>query len=337
MPTTIKEVSQLAEMAASTVSYVLNGKGDDMNISGKTQKKILSAAKKLNYRANLVAKSLRKQKTHSIGVVMHDLTSSWANEIMEGINEELLETGYHPLLAVNFWNTSFELQNIQTFLDSRVEGLIIQPNPANMEYYSKLLSSGDIPINFIGDTVSNVSTSAFMLDAYSAGVDQIDFLAKYGHRRIAVITVDHPSYQTRMRVRGALDRIQQLGLEFPIEYLRTTKLAQPDYDKSEAQALGALKTPPTAIAVTNDTIAYRIMSGLHAMGNTGIAVMGIGDLPESSYDMIGLTSIVEPRRDIGRWAAKSIVRALSGDGQERSKLFKGKIIVRKSTLNKTGA
>ncbi len=331
MSVTIKEVSQLAGVATSTASYVLSGKGDTMKISGKTQKRVMSAAKKLNYRTNLVAKSLRQKQTRSIGVSIYDLTSSWANEIMFGINEVLSEAEYHPMLAVNFWETANERKNIQTFLDSRVEGLIIQPNPSNVEYYNRLRNDLDIPLVFIGETLMNSPIPAFMLDARQAGIDQIDHLYKQGHRRIAVITMDHQGFQTQMRCQGALDRIQELGLEFPLEYLRTTKIADPEGDKAQATALMQLPLPPTAIAIANDIIATRVMSGLHQNGNQDIAVIGIGNFPESDYDMISLTSVAEPRLEIGRGAAAGLFDIISNKGEGKSKLFKGNIIARKST------
>ena len=127
MAATLKDVSKLAGVAPCTVSYVLSGKAETMKISASTVRKVLDAARKLNYRANLIAKNLRRQQTRTVGVVFNDLTSSWTDEVTAGIYDVLLEADYQPFLGVTYFDAERERRIINTFLDNQVEGLILQP------------------------------------------------------------------------------------------------------------------------------------------------------------------------------------------------------------------
>lgn len=337
MTATIKDVSELAGVATSTVSYVLSGKAEQMKISRQTQEKVIASARQLNYRANLIAKNLRRKNTRTIGIIFNDLFSSWANEVMAGLNDVLFPADYQPMLGITFFNNERERKIITAFLDSQVEGLIIQPLHASADFYRHLHQVSDIPITFVGDGIDGLPTKTFMLDAEAAGRTQIDHLYQLGHRRIALFTSDNVSVQSSQRVSAAIARIRELGLEFPSGYHKTTRNMNPEQDMVETVNLMRQENPPTAIAVINDAIAYRVMSALYRLKMTDIAVIGIGNLPESAYDMINLSTIEEPRDRMGRAAGEYAMAVISGEISKDHEpvLFRGQLLERRSTTDHT--
>ncbi|MGN1366478.1 LacI family DNA-binding transcriptional regulator [uncultured Victivallis sp.] len=334
MAATLKDVSKLAGVAPCTVSYVLSGKAETMKISASTVRKVLDAARKLNYRANLIAKNLRRQQTRTVGVVFNDLTSSWTDEVTAGIYDVLLEADYQPFLGVTYFDAERERRIINTFLDNQVEGLILQPLHASAEFYRQLNERYDLPVAFIGESVEEPPAKAFMLEARAAGRAQIDHLYEQGFRRIAVLSSDNPSIQSDLRRLGAEERLRELGLPYPEEYRRITRNMSAEQDAAEAAALVRLPIPPDAIAVSNDVIACRVMSMLSRLGQNRIGVIGIGDLPESSHDMIRLSSIGEPRREMGRACAEYLLDVIGGREIKNNLpvFFAGELQVRASTL-----
>ena len=333
MAMTQKDISKLSGVATSTVSYILAGKGNEMKISAATQERVLEIAKLHHYRANRLAKCLRRQTTKTIGVVMNDLSSSWANEIMIGINDVLLSASYQPLLGVTTFIPEREEKLINAFLELQVEGVLVQPLAASGDFYHRLLEMTETPIIFIGDAIDGLGVKSFMLDPEWVGRKQIDLLYKHGHRRIACITTDYESMQSRGRREGALKRMVELNLAMPPEYLCVTRTMSPDTDREIARRLLALPEPPTAVAVFCDMIAFRILGAFQEAGRSDVAVIGCGDLPESGSELISLSTISEPREEIGRQAASYLLECVSEQLQLdlNPVLLHGKVLERKST------
>ncbi|WP_303056261.1 LacI family DNA-binding transcriptional regulator [Victivallis vadensis] len=333
MAVTLKDISKLSGVATSTVSYILAGKGNEMKISMETQERVRRIAQVHHYRANLLAKSLRRRTTRTIGVVMNDLSSSWANEIMIGVNDVLLPAGYQPLLGITMFGQKREEKLINAFLELQVEGVLVQPVATSGDFYRRLPGMTETPVIFIGDALEGVEVKSFMLDPEWAGREQINLLYRHGHRRIACVTVDYESVQSRGRREGALKRIAELNLDMPKEYLCVTRVMSPEADHGIARQLLALPKPPTAIAVFCDIIAFQILGALREAGRPDIAVIGCGDLPESSSELISLSTIGEPREDIGRQAAAYLLKCVSGLSLSdlRPTLLHGKVQERKST------
>lgn len=336
MAITLKDISKLSGVATSTVSYVLSGKGDEMKISAGTQAKIREIAKQNNYRSNLVAKSLRRRTTRTIGVIMNDLYSSWANEIMNGINDVFLPVDYQPLLGVTMFGSDREKKLINSFLELQVEGLLVQPVASSGEFYKKLPLITEVPIVFIGDAIADVDIKAVMLDPVQAGRDQVEMLYRQGHTKIACVTTDYESVQSCGRREGVLTRLTELGLNMPPEYLRVARTMSPDSDRQIAYDLLNLDNPPTAIAVFCDPIAINMLGVFHKEEKYDIAVVGCGDLPECRTELISLSSIKEPREMIGKKAAEYLLSTFANIGErDNQKLcLKGEAMERNSTIKR---
>lgn len=337
MPITLKDISRLSGVSTSTVSYVLSGQGDAMKISTATQQKIREVARNHNYRANRLAKSLRRQTTRTIGVVMNELSSSWANQIMMGVDEILLPAGYQPLIGITMFGRQREEKLINSFLELQVEGLLVQPVATSGAFYRSLAALAETPVAFFGDAIAGVSIKPFMLDAVQAGRDQIDLLYRLGHRRISCITTDYDSPQSCGRREGALARMKELGLPQPESYLRSTRTMSPESDRNIVAELLALPEPPTALAVFCDYIAFYMLGALRTAGRDDIAVVGCGDLPESATELISLSTITEPRKEIGRLAADYLLKQMTSPAAKDDGipvLCRGEVIERGSTAGK---
>jgi len=139
---TIKDVARLAGVSTSTVSHVIN---KTRFVSEQTRAKVLKAIKDLDYRPDIIARSLRKKKTSTVGLIICDLTNLFFAEVLQGIEGYLGEKKYSTIVANTDYNIDKEKESIEMFYSKRVDGIIIVPGGNNDEQVRFLTERG-IPV-----------------------------------------------------------------------------------------------------------------------------------------------------------------------------------------------
>src|SRR5262249_19067506 len=185
---TIREVAKESGFSSTTVSIVLNDAPLARYIPAETKKRIEKAAKKLGYRPNLFARSLRSQRSHTVGVMVFDMTDPYCTLVLRGIENSLYQSSYLPILTdVHNERARFE-RYLEMLLDRRVEALIVLANWPFVDIdVIRDLERGSVPTVMIGRELQTDLVSSVMVDNELGGHAAIEHLYSLGHRRIAFI------------------------------------------------------------------------------------------------------------------------------------------------------
>jgi LacI family transcriptional regulator len=301
----LRDVAAAAGTSAKTASRVING---DPRVSDETRARVQQAVTDLGYRPDLLARSLRKGRDESIGVVVESIADPFFASVTGAIELVALERGVTVIVASTLRRPELERAVLEQLLQRRVSGLIVAPVAEADEH----LRHSPTPVVFVDRTPSNVDADAVLVDDVDGARIAVRHLIARGHRRIAYLG-DVPQVQTaRRRLAGYRAAMAEADL-VPDEDL----VAPACPDKAEARVrtlrLLDLPEPPTAIFSANTRCSLGVLPALHARGRTDIAVVGFGDFDVADALTPALTVIDHSPELIGRLAAQQLFRRLDGD------------------------
>jgi LacI family transcriptional regulator len=328
---TIRHVAELAGVAPSTVSHYLNRKAP---ISRLTAQNIERAILALNYSVNLGARSLRLKKTHSVGLVIPNISTPFFAEIAATIENSLWGKGYQTLLCISERDIERELLQCTNLVGRQVDGILLAYNSEKSRVFS-FADSSKLPVVFIDRPVPgkpSVST-----DHRLGGILMARHLAELGHRKIGILCGEGEIRNVQERVSGFIDELKNWGIEIRDEMilhglqalqfgLRATELVQ--------------KTPrPTAIFATNDIIAMGAWNALLRAGYQvpeDISLASFDDIEVTRFLIPSLTTVAQPMNEIGAQAAELLTSLIKEESATQNNLVQEivippTLIVREST------
>ncbi|MBK6938503.1 MAG: LacI family DNA-binding transcriptional regulator [Chitinophagaceae bacterium] len=337
---TIYDIAHKLEVSSATVSRALQ---DHPAISKNTRKKIQEAAKELGYRHNNFASNLRRQKSHTIGVLLHELNSNFITSVLSGIEAVTTEAGYDILIAHSGESYEKEVANATNLFHKRVDGVIasLSFTTKNLDHFNQFFEK-NIPVVFVDRVDENSEKTHVIIDNYKCGYIATRHLIEQGSKRIVMLTANLKRNVYAQRHRGYTDALFDAG----IEYNKKLVLVK---DLSEKSALDAaheiLKmTPlPDGLFVTNDFKAAVCMQELKRHGikvPEDIAVVGFNNDAISKIVDPQLTTINYPGKDMGEISARNLINHLNGVGDIATTnriIVKTELIVRESSVRKNTA
>src|SRR5215212_1969805 len=250
MPVTLEQLAQAAGVSVSTISRALNDSKHAVN--EKTRKRILTLAKKMGYRPNLIARSLKTERSHTIGIIIDDIASPFGPMITRGIQDYLKEYGYFSVLINGDWNPEVELQAIHDLISRSIDGIIFveswlhEANPT--------LDLANKPYVFVHRLFGGVHHNSVGADEHYGARLAIQHLAKLGHGRIAYINGPRGWYAAKQRLIGYRKTLSEYGIPFDPKLVQEGNWEiQSAYPAT--QRLLELRKPPTAIFAANDLMA----------------------------------------------------------------------------------
>jgi DNA-binding LacI/PurR family transcriptional regulator len=304
---TMEDVAREAGVSRALVSLVMR---DSPKVSEKRRVRVRDAAPRLGYRPNAIARHLASRRTHTIGVLLNELHNPFYAEIMDGVYEVADELDYHVLIGASGGRAGGEQTTLETLLDLRVEGLIlIGPRlPAR----SLVAAGAWIPVVVVARPVRAPQVDSIMDDERLGARLVVEHLAALGHRRILHIdggrgagaATRRACYAAAMRAASLEDEIRVV----PGDYT----------DVAGAGAAARLLSSgdlPTAIFAANDFVATGAIdqfdeAGLSVPGD--ISIVGYDNIFLAALRRLGLTTINQPRGDMGRLAVRSLVERIDG-------------------------
>ncbi len=329
MNPTIKDVAELAEVHPSTVSRVING---NPRISEKTKNRVLLIIKKLGYTPNAIARGLKTKRTHTLGMLIPDITNPFFAEIARGVEDAANKNSFNVILC----NTDDKLKKERTYLDilkeKRVDGLIL--GTAHTKDDSILeLEKNNFPYILVSRNIEELDKNCIIIDDVVGGIMATEYLIRLGHRRIAHITGP-------LKVRAAIDRVdgyKNALKKYHIEY-KEELIEEGDFRiKSGYQAMKKfldLPEPPTAIFAANDLLALGAMQAIQKMKfhiPEDFSIIGFDDIRVSSFVYPPLTTIRQPMLEMGILAVKMLLKIIEeGEFNQRRIILQPKLIIRES-------
>jgi LacI family transcriptional regulator len=258
--TTIRDVARLADVSVATVSAVINGKGV---VSEKLTRRVRRAIEALNYHPDHVARSLRVQRTHILGMVMPQIASPFFAEILRGAEDLACQQRYSILICNSRGNSEQEMSHLSTLISRRVDGILLASADAHFAYHRlfpshfPLVLFDRIPAGFTGTAVTTNNTEA--------SFEATNHLIGLGHRRIAIIAGPPGVSTSDERVEGFRKAMNEAGFMVRQEYFK-----RGDYKMTGgwqcALELMKLPLPPTAIFSHNYEMTLGLMRALVEMG-----------------------------------------------------------------------
>ena len=307
---TIKDVARLAGVSVSTISKYLNGG----NVLEENAEAIRKAIAELDYRVNPFARSLKTQKSRSIGVLLPEMTPPFFGSVVMSLDRTLREHGYHTLISCYSSSYGLERENLQFLMSNGIDGLIYAPEDISAEEFYDLTANCAVPTVQIDRMVQGVSSDTVLVDNADAAYNAVSHLLSHGHRRVATITGPKSVYSAKERLVGYLRALSDHG----ILYDDSLVISGPYEFGTGYKALDTLLNlpdPPTAVFVTNYDFTIGLVT---AAREKGIAIPEQLDI--FGFDCVEICTMMnpplpvvqQPESEIGRIAAEYMIQRLEG-------------------------
>lgn len=335
MATSIKDIAKKAGVSHSTVSRALH---KSSLISPETAERIRQVAQEMGYQPSAAARSLKTNTTRVLGVIVSNIADPFFSEILFGIEDYAQERAYSLFIASSQHDPQRERSIVQTMMEQRTDGVIICSSSISAEQGRQLLDYG-----FPVVVINNQAADSFNYSIYHDDIDGSRQITRHlidlGHRRIAYMGNARSGRTNDDRLAGFQSAMVEAGLTVPAEYLFTAPGGEPRNGFEAMQRFLGLSPHPTAVFCFNDLLA---MGALNACSLAGaavpqqISIAGFDNISYSAYTIPSLTTFDQPKRSIGREAARLLLDLLSST--ERSfphtpnvKILKGTLLARNST------
>lgn len=326
MAVTIKDIAKVAGVSYATVSRALN---DHPEISDETKKRIKEIAKQMGYTPNAVARGLVKKNTNMIALLIPDITNPFYPEVARGVEDFARENGYCVFLCNTNWDEKNEQKYLNILKERRVDGIIIAPvSVGTYEYISK--EKEDIPVVYIGSRTEDDTSSYVVIDDFKAGYIATEYLIKLGHRNIAFIGGHDRSTSHMDRINGYKRALMENGLEADINSIMGYSFKKESGYGTFLEMIKNRKVP-SAIVAENDIIALGIMESAERHGYRvpdDISIIGIDDIEFGALTKINLTTVAQPKFEIGQTACSILLDLISGSVDSRRVILEPFLIVR---------
>lgn len=326
---TIKDIAREANVSVGTVSKVLN---NNPTVKPKNYESVMNAINKLNYRPNLVARTLKTNVSKSTGLIIPDITNPYYPELARGVEDEAKKEGLTVFLCNTDRKLSKESEYLDALINKNVDGIIlVKPQTEikklqNFKEYCKLtVVDADEEFKKHFDVV-NVNDR---LGAKKA----MDLLFEYGHEKIAFISGLMESESSKLRYLSYISALKGNGIELDEQLVK-----QGDYDwesgyRSTVELL-TLENRPTAIFAANDIMALGAIKALRERNISipnEMSIIGFDDIDMASYSAPQLTTVRQPKYEIGTTCVQILINRIKNQSQPYMNItFDPEIVVRET-------
>lgn len=329
MALSIKDVARLAKVSHSTVSRAL---ANSPAVNRATADRIRRLAKEAGYRPNTIGRSLATNRTYTIGFVVTTVADPFVAEVAAGIEDVARQRGYAVFLANSNADPDREVAVVRSFQERRVDGVIVMASRVG-ELYMPLLAELDVPIMLVDNQHPGEFVHSISIDDRGGAKLVTSHLAALGHQRIAYIGDRNGMQSDTDRMAGYSDALAAAGMEIHPSFVVQGNGA-PRGGLEAMQMLLALKQRPTAVFCYNDMTAMGALRALHQAGvrvPSEMSVAGFDDLPIAPFLEPPLTTVRQPKAEMGRQAATILLELLEGKKLQAQITVPGELIVRQST------
>jgi LacI family transcriptional regulator len=331
---TIKDVAKKLDCSVSTISRAFNDKYD---IRKETRDRILATAKEMGYSPNPIAKSLLKQCSNQIGVIVPEFINAFFSEVLIGIQEVFIKKGYQVLIMQSGESHITELENVKTMENNMVDGLILSLSleTKNVDYYRSLIDQG-FPLVLFNRVSNEIETSKVVIDDYKWAFFATEHLIYQGYKKIFHFSGPSGLMFTQNRKNGFIDAHRKHQLPFDDDAIIETGLMISD---GELVMEKLIKTGnlPDAIFAVNDPTAIGAMKTLKKHGYKipgDVALVGFTESKLAELIDPPLTSVAQPTHEIGKTTARLLLEQIESKGifVPQTVVLNGRLNVRESSM-----
>lgn len=323
--TTLKDVAEMAGVSVSTISYVLNGK---KKVRPETQKRIDEAIEKLEYYPNLNASSLKTKRFMTVGVIASDLKNLFIVDVLCSIESELNKQGYCMIVCNSENSAEKEKRCLQSLMARNIDGLILIATGENS--FARLKKT-ELPIICIDRDLDKKYIS-IRTDHIFGGELATKHLISKGYRKILYIGNKHYNFSNE-REKGYIKAMQEAGLSDNMQSVYLTSLLMDDAYLIIRKMLDN-KREFDAVFACLDYYAIGVLKALNEKGISvpgQVGVIGYDDVLPAALSFPGLTTIAQPKDEIGIAAVNNLLKIINNEKIEKKTIrFKPSLIIRES-------
>jgi DNA-binding LacI/PurR family transcriptional regulator len=328
---TLKSLAEHLGLSQAAISLVINRSPGAKSIPQRTQELIRQAARELNYRPNHLARSLRQQRSYTIGVVVPEISEGYAALVMSGIEDHLLQEGYF-YFVVSHRHRDELIEEYPLLLQQRaVEGLIAVD--------TAIRGAAQVPLVAVSGHREVPGVTNIVLDHARAACLAMEHLTKLGHCQMAFIKGQEFSSDTAIRWESVCKAAEELGV--PIKDRLVGQLegesSSPELGYQVTKKLIASGEPFTALFAFNDISAIGAVQALREAGRKipeDVSVVGFDDIQSAAFQNPALTTVRQPLREMGLLAAETLLKRIAAPASApypKEIVVRPEFIVRAST------
>lgn len=309
--------------------------GSSHPVNEKTRERVLEAAQKLSFQPNRLARALVTARSHTVGVIVHDISDPYFGEIVKGLEDGIYAEDYRLFIASSERDPEKELDYVRAFLAHQVDAMVFAASSLTDAGYADSLkglaerfTAGGGVVVVLSDHVLEGAKVYF--DNREAVREMVRYLFERGHRHIGYLTGPPDLEVSRVRLAGFTSAAEELGLDHGPEYIADGHFTA----RGGGEAMGELldRAKPTAVLAANDLMAIGAMRHILTSGirvPDDISVAGLDDIPIAEYGPVPLTTMRVPTYQIGLEGASLLLKALAKTEADDIRIA-GKIVERDS-------
>lgn len=312
MPATIRDIKNQTGLSLATISKYLNGG----NVLPENRVKIEKAISDLNYQVNELARGLVTNKSRTVGVSVHDIGSIFCGILLRHIGDILKRDGYSMIICDARDDVKREAENIEFFINKKVDGIIIIPTSKDRDFLKPALDN-DVPVVLLDRSINGSECDCVRIDNRSAAALAGDFLLNKGHKKVGIIYSEE-EYTGIERYKGFVETMSEAGISIPEKY-RIAGTHSIEHGFKGMNMLLSKKDRPTAVFTTN----YELTLGSVMAVNESryccpddISIIGFDNLILSHVVQPKMTMVVQPMKEMGEKAAEIVLSKINGKHEE---------------------
>lgn len=335
MEVTIKDIAREANVSYATVSRALNNK---RGVRESTRRRVLELAVEMSYTPNAIARGLVKKQTHTLGLIIPDITNPFYPEVARGIEDGAAERGFSIFLCNTNWEREREVDYLRLLAEKRVDGIVLAPIDNEVEAVEYRFA-GKIPVVYVSNAPHRTRHSFVVIDNVLGGFLATEHLIQAGYRTVGFVGSTEDSLTIEERLKGYRRALKKHGLPVENKYIRLGEFKQESGYRIVRRMI-AEEDYPRAIFAENDLLALGILQGAKASGLSvpeDVAVVGFDDIPFASFPEVQLTTINQPTYKMGRKAVEILLEQIAALKRPPSSLprqiyLEPRLIVRQSSV-----
>jgi LacI family transcriptional regulator len=327
----LRMLAEHLELSQTTVSLVLNDSPSAKSIPQETRNRVIEAAKRLHYRPNYFARSLRKSRSMSVGVLAPDLSEGYFTRVMRGVVEELSAAHYFYFTACHEWKRELIEKYPRMLVERAVDGFLLLNTSADQ-------IEVPVPVVAISAHSAAENVTNIVLDHHEAAQLALTHLYELGHRRIAIMRGPRAIPDSEFRWEAIQQVASEIGLKLdPARVIRIDSAGwsmktgyhpmAPEIGYKPMEALLKKTRDFTAIFCFNDIAAIGAIRALKDAGLSvpgDVSVVGFDDIQSAAYSTPSLTTVRQPLADMGRRGAQVLLERIA----DREKAFAAEIVMK---------
>jgi len=325
----IYDVAKRAGVSVFTVSAVINKSGQ---VSSSLQGRVEAAIHQLNYRPNLLARSLAKQRTHTIGIILPDIANPFFPFVVRGVEDIAQKAGYSTLLCNSDNRREKEENYLELLLSKRVDGILLTMAPGRLNpRLRRMLADMKVPIVLVMRTASDLKADVVLTDDHRGAFEAVAHLARIGHRRIGLVSGPLEVSNGAARWNGYRKALEAHGLSCDPDLI-----VEGDYRTESGYRAGLALLPrrPDAVFVANYLMTVGFMQAADEMEMAcpdDFGLVSFDDYPWLRCFRPRLTTVDLPKYELGAKAAQLLLERVSGkQGRSTVQKLAPRLCVRES-------